>query len=114
MGDFADAEQRARSALQLNPSLTPAHLLLGIALYNQGREAEALASFANALALEPGNRVASFYQALLLGHLKQYDAALPVLHGLFASSTDAAETARILLEIDALYHFRSESAAAGP
>jgi Flp pilus assembly protein TadD len=113
-GDFAHAEQRARSALSLNPSLMPAYLLLGTALYNQGREADALLSFEEALVLEPGNRVASFYQALILGHQKQYDTALPVLYGLMASSTDAAETARILAEIDALYRFKAEPAAAGP
>jgi tetratricopeptide (TPR) repeat protein len=113
-GDYAAAEQRARSAIQLNPSLIPAHLLLGIAFYNQGRETEALATFEDALRLEPGNRVASFYKALILGHQKQYDAALPVLHELLASSTNAAETARILTEIDALYRFKAEPASAGP
>ena len=42
--------------LKLDPSLVPAHMLLGIALYNQGKEAEALTSFRQALSLEPGNR----------------------------------------------------------
>lgn len=112
-GDPLGAEQRARSALRLDPSLVPAHLLLGMALYDQGREADALASFARTLSLEPGNRVAAFYQALILGHLKQYDAALPVLHSLLASSSDASETMRILVEIDALYRYRSDSGAAG-
>ena len=114
VGDFANAEQRARTALELNPSLASAHLLLGIALYNQGREAEALAALADTLALEPGSQVAAFYQALILGHMKEYDAALPILHGLLTTATDAAETARILAEIDAVYRFKSESAAAGP
>jgi len=114
VGDFANAEQRARAALALNPSLASAHLLLGIALYNQGREADALAAFADTLALEPGSQVAAFYQALILGHMKEYDAALPILHGLLTTATDTAETARILAEIDAVYRFKSESAAAGP
>jgi tetratricopeptide (TPR) repeat protein len=114
MGDFVNAEQRARSAIKLNPSSPPAHLLLGMALYNQGREADALASFAEALKLEPGNRVAAFYQALILGHEKKYDAALPVLYELLASSPNAAETARILAEIDALYRFKTEPTSAGP
>jgi tetratricopeptide (TPR) repeat protein len=114
MGDYANAEQRARSTIQLNPSFLPAHLLLGMALYNQGREADALASFAEALKLEPGNRVAAFYQALILGHEKKYDAALPVLYELLASSPNAAETARILAEIDALYRFKTEPTSAGP
>jgi tetratricopeptide (TPR) repeat protein len=113
VGDYANAEQRARSAIQLNPSLTPAYVLLGMALYQQGQEAEALASFDKALMLEPGNRAATFYQALILGHQKQYDAALPVLYGLLGSSTDGAETARILTEIDALYRFKSEPVPAG-
>ena len=88
-------------------------MLLGIALYNQGREAEALTSFTQALSLQPGNRTAAFYQALILGHLKQYDAALPVLQELLVSSTDPEESARIQAEIDALYHFQAEPAATG-
>ena len=114
LGDYANAEKRAQSAVQLDPSLAPAHLLLGISLYQQGREADALASFTETLMLEPGSRMAAFYQALILGHQKQYDAALPVLHELLTSSTDAAETARILAEIDALYRFKAEPAADGP
>jgi Flp pilus assembly protein TadD len=113
MGDYADAEQHARLSLQLDPSLAPAHMLLGIALYNQGREAEALTSFMQALSLQPGNRTAAFYQALILGHLKQYAAALPILRELLVSSTDPAESARILAEIDALYRLKAESVAAG-
>ncbi len=113
MGDYANAEQRARSALQLDPSLAPAHMLLGIALYYQGKETEALASFTQALSLQPGNRTAVFYQALILGHLKQYDAALPVLQELLVSSTDPAESTRIVSEIDALQRFQAEPAATG-
>jgi tetratricopeptide (TPR) repeat protein len=113
MGDYADAEQRARLALQLDPSLAPAHMLLGIALYNQGRESEALTSFTQALSLQPGNRTAAFYRALVLGHLQQYDAALLILEELLVSSTDPEESARILAEIDALYHFQAEPAATG-
>jgi tetratricopeptide (TPR) repeat protein len=108
MGDYADAEQRARSALQLDPSLVPARMLLGIALYNQGKEAEALPSFTQVLSLQPGNRTAAFYQALILGHLKQYATALPVLQELLVSSTDPAESTRILTEIDALYRFQAD------
>jgi tetratricopeptide (TPR) repeat protein len=113
MGDYINSEERARSALHLDPSLAPAHMLLGIALYNQGREDEALTSFTQVLSLQPGNRTAAFYQALILGHLKQYAAALPLLQELVVSSTDPAESARIRAEIHALYHFQTEPAAAG-
>jgi tetratricopeptide (TPR) repeat protein len=110
MGDYANAELRARLALQLDPSLAASHLLLGIVLYDQGKEAEALASFTQALSLQPGNRTAVFYQALILGHLKQYDTALPVLQELLVSSTDPAESTRIRAEIDALQRFQAETA----
>jgi tetratricopeptide (TPR) repeat protein len=112
-GDYAQAEQRAQSALQLNSSLVPAHLLLGISLYNQGRETDALTSFTQALSLQPGNRTATFYQAMILGHLKQYTAALPILQELLVSSTDPAESARIQAEIVALYRFQTDPAASG-
>lgn len=111
LGDHAKAEQLARSALQVDPSLAPAHMLLGIALYNQGRETEALTSFTQALSLQPGNRTATFYQALILGHLKRYVAASLILQELLASSTDPDESARIQAEIHALYRFREEPAA---
>ena len=113
MGDYADAEQRVRSVLHLDSSLAPAQMLLGIALYNQGKEAEALASFTQTLSLQPGNRVAIFYQALILGHLKQYDAALPVLHELLISSMDPTESTRIMMEINALQRFQAEPTATG-
>ncbi len=107
-GDYAAAEQRALTAIQLNPSLAPAHLLLGLALYNQGQETDALDAFKETLALEPGNRAAAFYQALILGHQKEYDVALPILRGLLVSSPNPAESARIMVEIDALYRFKAE------
>jgi tetratricopeptide (TPR) repeat protein len=113
MGDYANAEQRARSALKLNPSLVPGHMLLGIALYNQGKDTEAQASFTQAESLAPGNRTATFYQALILGHQKQYAAALPILHELLTTSQDPDESVRILAELDALYRFQAEAAAAG-
>jgi Flp pilus assembly protein TadD len=114
IGDYAQAEQRARSALELDPSLAQAHLLLAVALYNQGREDEALASVANSLSIEPENRVTSFYQALILGHLKQYDAALPILQDLLVTSTDTSESTRLQEEIDALDRLQAESETAGP
>jgi Flp pilus assembly protein TadD len=111
MGNYAKAEQKARIALQLDSSLTPAHMLLGIVLYNQGKDVEALTSFTQALSLQPGNRVAAFYRALILGHLKQHSAALSVLQELLLSSTDPAESARIRVEIEALHRFQIDAAA---
>ncbi len=108
MGDYINAEQRARPAIQRDPSQSSAHLLLSIALYNQGRNAEALISVTDSLSLDPGNRVASFYQALILGRLGQYDAALPILEKLLATSTDSRETARISVEIEAVHRALSE------
>jgi Flp pilus assembly protein TadD len=113
LGNYVAAEQRARTALQLDPSLASAQMLLGISLYHQGRESEALTSFTQVQSLQPGNRTAVFYQALILGHQKQFAAALPVLQELLVSSTDPAEATRIVVEIDALQHFQAEPAAAG-
>ena len=112
MGDYINAEQRARTAIQLVPSQPSAHLLLAIALYNQGRDTEALGSIADSLWLEPDDRVASFYQALLLGRIGQYDAALPILERLLATSTDSQESARISVEIEAVHRALSELEAA--
>jgi len=114
MGEYANAEQRARSALQLNPALASAHLLLAVSLYNQGREGEALSSIDDSLSMEPENRVTRFYQALILGHLKQYEKALPILQDLLLSATDIAESTRLQQEIDALQRLQRESETASP
>lgn len=114
LGDYISAEQRARTAIQLDPSQPSTHLLLAIALYNQGRDTEALTSIADSLRLEPGNRVASFYQALLLERIGQFDAALPILESLLATSTDGQEAARITVEIEAVHRSLSELEVVAP
>lgn len=108
MEDYANAEQRARTALQLDSSQSSTNLVLAIALYNQGKQREALIAITDSLWLEPENRVASFYQALILERLGQYDAALPILEKLLATSTDPGETARISVEIEAVHRALSE------
>jgi predicted CXXCH cytochrome family protein len=55
---WAKAADQARIALELTPTLTRAHALLGAALAGQGRCREAMASFDEALRLEPGNAAA--------------------------------------------------------
>jgi tetratricopeptide (TPR) repeat protein len=108
MGDYANAEGRARTALQLDPSQSSTNLLLAIALYNQGKNKEALIAVTDSLWLKPENRVANFYQALILGRLGQYDAALPILERLLATSKDPGEMARISAEIEAAHRVLSE------
>lgn len=54
----ADAEWAARRALELRPECPGAHLALGAALRQEGRETEARAAFHEALRIEPTNAAA--------------------------------------------------------
>jgi tetratricopeptide (TPR) repeat protein len=75
---------------------------------------QALSSISDAVWLEPGNRVSNFYQALILEHLGQYDAALAILNRLLATSADDQESARISAEIEAIQRSLSQLDAAAP
>ena len=113
-GAYSNAEQRARTAVQLDPSQPSSHLVLALALYNQGKDRAALSSISDAVWLEPGNRVSNFYQALILERLGQYDAALAILDRLLATSADGQESARISAEIQSIQRTLSQSDAAAP
>jgi hypothetical protein len=81
--------------------------------YNQGAGAEALTSFMQALSLQPNNRTAAPYQALILGYLKKDTAARPVLQEPLISNTDTPKSAGILAQINALYRIQADRTAAG-
>lgn len=55
----ARAAEHARNAIARQPDLAPAHALLGSALAAQGKCAEALPAFAEALRLDPRNKAAA-------------------------------------------------------
>lgn len=56
-------EQQAREAVRLKPRDAVARDLLGLALANQGRTADAASIFAQAVALDPGNAEARAHLA---------------------------------------------------
>src|SRR5262249_10624419 len=65
MGQAAEAESACRHAIALAPRLPVAHLNLGLALQDNGRMDEALASFRRASALDPDNAMAIACEGML-------------------------------------------------
>ncbi|MHC1698303.1 MAG: glycosyltransferase [Geobacteraceae bacterium] len=54
MGNLEEAEELAKSALQINPSSAPALTLLGRIEFDSGRQQEAISNFENAIKADPG------------------------------------------------------------
>jgi tetratricopeptide (TPR) repeat protein len=100
--DFGMAEESARAALRLDPSQPMAHTILAIALMHQDRNPEALAAIATALQIAPDDRVAGFYQGLILSRLGDHPAALAIFEELLNSTGDPLQASRIQAEIDAI------------
>jgi tetratricopeptide (TPR) repeat protein len=65
LGKPAEAEQEFRAAAQLMPEVIEARLNLGIALYQQKKREEALATFEEVLKRSPTNAVAQKYVRVL-------------------------------------------------
>jgi Flp pilus assembly protein TadD len=61
LGKPADAEQEFRAAAQLMPEVIEARLNLGIALYQQQKREEALATFEEVMQRSPTNALAQKY-----------------------------------------------------
>ncbi len=100
MQDYMRAEQAARAAIQRDPTQESAHLILTVALYNQGRYVSAQEAVREALRLNPNDDIARFYQALLTGRLGDAASAIMYLQELRRSAEDPQTVARIDAEIE--------------
>jgi tetratricopeptide (TPR) repeat protein len=77
---WADSAQAAsRRAIELAPDLAVGHVALGIAQRMQGLSGEALASFRQAIELDPNNADALQEAAGVLGSMGRYDEAMEFL-----------------------------------
>ena len=73
--DIPKAIELLQKAIQLSPVSDLAHEYLGVAYFNQGRFAEAKASFESALKINPANQVARAHLALTEQSIQQANAA---------------------------------------
>jgi tetratricopeptide (TPR) repeat protein len=105
MQDYVNAEREARTAIKLDPTQESAHLIMAIALYNQGKNQDALRFVDSALKISPNDNVAIFYKGLILSNLGEFDSALSILQDLLKSSNNDQEISRITVEINALYRY---------
>lgn len=79
LGNFAAAESSASRALRLNPQLSYAHHVYGVALHSQGKLAEAIQAYRKAIAFQ-ANLVDAHY---LLGCAWQESGDIPLALGAF-------------------------------
>jgi tetratricopeptide (TPR) repeat protein len=105
MGNFTDAEQAARRAISIDASQQSAHLVLGIALHNQGLHREALTSVETALQMNLDDRVAQFYQARILMDLGESDRAFSILNRLLETANQPEEISRMKAELEAWHRY---------
>jgi tetratricopeptide (TPR) repeat protein len=106
LGDYVNAAKAASTAVSLDPSQQPAHLILAIALHNQGLDQDALKAVEDALQITPDDRVSRFYQARILENLGDFDRAVTILNQLLESADDPQEVSRINAEIEAWHRDR--------
>jgi TonB family protein len=97
--DWPGLEAWSRSLLQANPNEAKNHLLLGMALANQGRAAEAAVTFRRATALEP-TKVEGWFNLCLAG-AQVADHAITT-EGLDGVATRHVTATRRLLDLDAV------------
>jgi tetratricopeptide (TPR) repeat protein len=74
-GQFRDAEQGYRRALQVDPNNFDAHLMLGVAQHSLGDLAGAIASLQKAVRLNPSHAEAEHYLAIVLSAARRLDEA---------------------------------------
>ena len=79
LGDLAKAEQALRAEVAAHPDYANAHNTLGVALVNQGRHEEALASFLAALRIDGAHVEANNNAANALSMLGRAEEAIPYL-----------------------------------
>jgi predicted O-linked N-acetylglucosamine transferase (SPINDLY family) len=79
LGDLVKAEQALRAEVAAHPDYTNAHNTLGVALVNQGRHEEALASFLAALRIDDRHVEANNNAANALSTLGRAEEAIPYL-----------------------------------
>ncbi len=78
IGRFADAETLLRRCLELAPGFHPARHNYSMALFRQGKAAEALAEVDKLLALDPYDPGYRNLKAAILGHLGDYPQTIAV------------------------------------
>lgn len=100
--DYKNAEETARDAIKSDASQQSAFLILGIALYNQNEIQEAYQSIHKALQLNPEDRIAKFYKALIFKEQGKDDFALIVLQQLLEHPNSDNEVMRIHAEMEAI------------
>ena len=114
LSNYPKAEEAAAQAIRRDAKQEKAHLIRAIALYNQGKYPDALEPVQAALELDPGDRVALFYEAMIQSELQEFEPALEILNQLITSTSDPQEVARIKTEIEAVRHFQQEALMGTP
>ena len=89
-GDWAEAERRAREAVERDPSLAAAWNSLGIAREEQGRAGEAGEAYRRAVEAEPGYWQASFNAGLLMARLERFPEAAAAFEAVLSRQPDHA------------------------
>lgn len=96
---WAKSEESLLRATELDPRLTDAYILLGLALRKQNRPAEALVAFEYALVNDPRAKLARYYLAELCIETRDFKRALAQLHVLQGMEPEYAPTHRLQAEI---------------
>lgn len=78
-GDWLQAEREARAAVALSAELPLAWNYLGIALFNQGREAEAIKAWQRSVELDPNDLDVLYNLATVLARFRSPAVARPAL-----------------------------------
>lgn len=90
-GQYADAQERLLEAIQLDPTLTPAHVNLAGVLYTRGRYDEAVAQYKTALQQDPSRTTAMKGLALAYAARHEYADARKMLERLLLADGRNAE-----------------------
>jgi tetratricopeptide (TPR) repeat protein len=102
MREYDLTEAEATRAIELDASQAVGHLLLTIALYEQGKDSQALIAVDTTLALTTDDIVPAFYKALLLEKQGKRKDALLLLNQLLQTTRDPLKKHRIAEEIQLL------------